>query len=494
MLSGATGRDTWQGKLPPGTEWNEEAGDLAGVVSLLAASRSEPEACAALEAAARTVAADLRRALPHCPIRGYIGFGPSYAAAYHEIDRARRMGAAVVDAPAAPAEVILAALCENCGQAAAVRQDPDDDGNLRRVCGECAGRRHRDAAGRTTGSGVAVPKAEAVLHDALVKLGHAGPRFPDNSKELAAAAVHETGGAHTQVALIYADGNRVGAFLAKAATAASTLGRPEKEEIVTAIGDATLAALAATVQELFGGRGVLPIIPHMADGDDMMVSVAAPDAWPFARRLLSEFTTQLAARTADWPAEVGGRPTLSAGVLFHHHTHPFSDAVQLAKGRLAAAKESVEGRVSTVDFLDLTADGDTSPNRRAMTLPDLDSRVPLLDRTARIPAAQRATLLGLCREVSEPDELDGAQEEQHSAAGRRPETAAEALARRLVELDATPLLQAIGLGPSASVEQARERLAGRRSAERDELRALLDLARWWPVPTAQAAGTAGAAR
>ena len=120
-----------------------------------------------------------------------------------------------------------------------------------------------------------MPKAEAVLRDALMALGHPQPRFPDNSEELAAAAVSRTGGARTQVALVYADGNRVGAFLAAAAELAVRDGRPRKEEIVTAIGQATVAALADTVRDLFGTRAVLPVIPNVADGDDIMVSTTA---------------------------------------------------------------------------------------------------------------------------------------------------------------------------------------------------------------------------
>jgi hypothetical protein len=491
MLSEATAQDTWKGMLPAGTEWNDEAGDLAGVVSLRAVGGPPEEVREVLAAAAREVAVELRRALPYCPIRGYIGAGPSYAVAYKEIDRARRADSAVVDAAPAPAEVILAMSCQTCLQAGAVEQIRDDDGQDRRVCGECA--RRRSAAGRTTGQGAAVPKAEAVLRDALVELGHPQPRFPDNSQELAAAG--DTSGARTQVALVYADGNRVGAFLARAADLAARHGRPHKDEIVTAIGRATVAALAVTVRDLFGTRDVLPVIAHVADGDDVMVSVPAPDAWPFVRRLLVEFTTQLAAYTASWPPETGrALPSLSAGVVFHHHSHPFSDAVQLAKRRLRSAKERVEGRVSTVDFLDLTADGDQAPARRAMTLPDIDSKAQVLDRVAVLPRAQRATLLGLCREAAEQDQPGVDHRDKILPNGGPAETAAQALARRLVELNAVPLWQAIGLSVPADVTQAQEQMAGPdRVTERAELRAVLDLARWWPPPKGKADPSTGAA-
>jgi hypothetical protein len=491
MLSEATAWERWKGSLPPGTEWNEEAGDLAGVVSLRAVSRQEQEARDALTAAARAVAAELRRALPHCPIRGYTGVGPSYAVAYQQIDHARRTGQVVVDAPPAPAEVILAMPCETCRQAAAVRQIRDDDGQQRRVCGECADR--WSAGGRTTAGGEAAPRAETVLQDALAGISGNRPRFPDNSKELAEAAVNRSGGASTQVALVYADGNRVGAFLAAAASVALTQGRPHKEEIVTAIGRAVVEAVAVTVRDLFGERTVLPILPHVADGDDLMVSVAAADAWPFVRHLLREFTSQLQVLTAGWPAAAtAALPSMSAGMVFHHHTYPFSDAVRMAKAQLRSAKEKAEGRASTVDFLDLTADGDHSHGQRALTLLDLDSRAVLLGQVAGLPRAQRATLVGLCREAAEHD-AGGAAAGAGRPAGPFPETAEEALARRLVELGAVPLWQVIGLGSPVSVERARERLVGpQRQAERSTLRLTLDLARWWPAPDPAADPAAGA--
>ena len=146
-------------------------------------------------------------------------------------------------------------------------------------------------------------------------------------------------------------------------------------------------------------------------------------------------------------------------MLFHHHSHPFSDAVPLARARLRSAKERAEGRVSTVDFLDLTADGYHAP-ARAMTLADLDGMAGALDRVAQLPLAQRAMLLGLCREAAEQDASRGDDRNEVLLNGMPAETAAEALARRLVELHAVPLWQAIGLGVPAGLEQARERLAG----------------------------------
>ncbi|HSV64355.1 MAG TPA: hypothetical protein VLJ59_00415 [Mycobacteriales bacterium] len=485
MLSDATSRDAWKGKLPAGTRWNDEAGDLAGVVSLLAESDSADEAREALVEAARVVAADLRARLPHCPIRGFVGSGTSYARAYAEIDQKRRAGMTEVDAPTPPPELVLAMLCETCLQAPAVRFVRTDDGEPR-VCDECA--RRLSAAGRTTGGGARVPRAEAVLRDKLVALGHPAPRFPDTSNELAEAALWKVDDVPSQVALIYVDGNRVGAFLEKAAKAAATIGRPAKEKIVTAIGEATTDALATTVHTLFESRDILPVMPHLADGDDLMVSVAAPDAWPFVHLLLDEFSRQLAMHTQDWPQEVrNDLPTVSAGVVFHHRSHPFSDAVHLVKDRLRAAKEAVEGRAATVDFLDLTADGGASPESRARTLVDLDADAALLGRIAQVPAAQRATLVGLCRQAAADDAAEDAALVAGRALSERPagaESAAEALARRLVELGAVPLWKVIGLRSGADAELVRDRLVGRdHRADRGKLRAMLDMARWWPAAT-----------
>jgi hypothetical protein len=488
MLSDATAEDQWRANLPPGTEWNDEAGDLAGVVSLRATDELDEQAARSrLREAAAVVVAELRRKLPHCQFESFIGGGPTYAHAYQQISVARRRGEDVVNAPAAPSELMLAMLCKTCLQAPAAAGltvtwpggSPTDQ-----VCPECKERFKVATAGRTTGSGPAVPRAEAWLRDALAGPGYlVSARFPDDFDQLADAAVSGAAGdAQTQVALIYADGNRVGAFLEKAANAAvKKPGKPERADIVTAISHATRAALTISVYELFHGRDPWPIMPHLADGDDLMVSVAASDAWPFVRRFLREFSTQLEQQTKDWPAEVRRhQPTVSAGVVFHHQTHPFSDVVRLAKEHLDRAKQQFRGKEAAVAFLDLTADGGIATDRLPRSLADLDAQADLLDRIAGLSNSNRAMLLGLCRHAAQAEQVE--QPGQPAGLAGRREPATQTLARRMIELDTTPLLELLGT-PEARPDLKQVLDAIRAEGNLPKLRMALDTARWWPEPT-----------
>src|SRR5262249_44803202 len=149
LLAEATARDEWA-ELPPGVRWNDEAGELDGVVSLVVDDTvTDPERCAA--EAARGVARRLQAGMPDGPVRAATGTGDGYAAAFEEMERARRDGRLLVDVPPAPPEVILAKPCDQCLSAAAVR-----DGikiiateRAKSLCPDCHAR--FEAAGGTKG-------------------------------------------------------------------------------------------------------------------------------------------------------------------------------------------------------------------------------------------------------------------------------------------------------------------------------------------------------
>src|SRR5579859_522673 len=98
MLSLATGRAAWPDeKLPAGTRWNDQAGDLDGVVSLVIdGDVPEPAVAGTLETAARQVAAVLRAELPYCHIQAVAGSSDSYATAFGQLEQARSDGAFLV--------------------------------------------------------------------------------------------------------------------------------------------------------------------------------------------------------------------------------------------------------------------------------------------------------------------------------------------------------------------------------------------------------------
>jgi len=484
MLSGATSYERWKDRLPVGTEWNDQAGDLAGVVSLVATAGQDVEnAHAALAEAATLVAAELRDALPWCPVQAVAGSGHSYARAYAEIDARRRRGDFTLDAPAAPAEVILAKPCDCCREAPASDTATwPGEGTEKDVCEECRTRVGVVTAGRTTARRVRnSPRAEQRLHQILVNQHRLSPGFPDDFSQLAALRPPDRYDTTTQIALVYADGNRVGSFLEKAATSAIDTGIPAKSDIVGVIDGATIGALADAVQSIHRGAGVVPVLAHVVDGDDIMVSVAAPDAWPFVCSLLRRFAERVerATRRDGWPEELrAALPSLSAGVVFHHQTHPFSDVVRLTKQRLRTAKVAYRGEHPAVDFLDLTADGGHAVDRVPLLLADLDGLADTLGRIAAAPQSHRATLVTLLREIAD-DSLSAGRVEGG-------ETAVDSLARRIVDIGNPGLLDLVSPG-DPSVTGVHDRLRNDPGLRAD-LRRALDLARWWP-----ALATAGSA-
>jgi len=470
LLTEATARDAWD-ELPPGMRWNDEAGEVDGVVALVVAdSVAEADAGGCIEAAARAVALRMRATMPYCPVQAVTGSGDSYAAAYEGMEQARRDGRFLVDSPPTPAEVILAKPCDQCRSAAAVRpgitiiaSEPKQA-----LCLDCHAR--FEAAGGTSGDLLRrSPLPERRMKEALSAAGMQVKGFPDNFKAMAAAGQQDQDDTASQLALIYADGNKVGAFLNGAAKAARRGGRLAKAEIVPALDQATLGTLADAIIDRFKDWPRPPVLANLAGGDDLLVSVPAADAWMFVRTLLESFGRHIDVATRGWPGPVRDQlPSLSAGLVFHHLTAPFSDVVRIAEDQLVAAKRARRGAEPTVAFLDLTADGGHQPpGREPLTLADLTANTGLLEQIEQIPKSRRETLVALHRQAVETS-ADG---------GADAETPGEEFIRRVTDLDNKPLWEAVA-GPGAGPDDARKALTERPGALND-LRRLLDVARYW---------------
>jgi hypothetical protein len=471
LLAEATARDAW-GDLPRGMRWNEEAGELDGVVTLVM-DDSVPEADAAqfLEAAARTVAARMRAEMPYCPVQAVAGSGDSYAAAYETMEQARRDGSLLIDSPPPPQELVLAKPCDQCRAASAVQPKVKIIAGEREqdLCLDCHAR--FEAAGGTRGDRPRrSPLPERRMREALSRAGMEVTGFSDDFKAMAAAGQHVLDDTASQLALIYADGNKVGAFLSEAAESARRDGRPAKAEIVPALDQATLGALASAVVDRFAGWSRPAVLANLAGGDDLLVSVPAIDAWQFVRVLLEAFGRHIDAATRSWPQQVRAQlPSLSAGLVFHHQSAPFSDVVRLAAGQLRAAKTARRGTGPAVAFLDLTADGGNQPRgRQPLTLDYLSANARLLEQIEQIPKSRRETLVALHRQATET----GAS--PHAGTS---ETPGEEFIRRLTDLDNKPLWEAAA-GKDADAADARKALTGRPETL-DDLRRLLDVARYW---------------
>jgi hypothetical protein len=466
LLTEATARGAWEASPPAGTTWNDEAGDVGGVVSLVITDDiAEPDVRVCAAAAASYVARSMRERMPHCFVQAVTGTGDSYVSAYPQMEQARRDGRFVVDAPPAPAEVILAKPCDQCRSAAAThKQVPDIASEKPRdLCADC--RNRLDAAGRTSADKPDKwPIPEQRLKDALEADGATVTGFSRTFAEMASAGQREQDNAATQLALIYADGNRVGGFLSKAAALASPGGKLRKTEIVKAIDDATVGALADAVAERFAGNPEPPVLVNLAGGDDILVSVPAADAWTFTCTLLSAFGRRIR-EAGNWPDSIRRElPTLSAGLVFHHTKDPFSDVVRLAEDQLNDAKKAGRGLEAMVSFLDLTADGGHAPpERHPLRLAYLEKHADDLARIEQIPKSRIATLQSLYRQGAPED-----------------------VTRLFTDRDNQPLWDVL-VGPGATPEQVRKFLAEERSDRHGELRRLLDLARNWIAQPAEAA-------
>ncbi len=511
--------------LPHGLEWNEETGAISGVASVRYPGTAEETGGHQTAAAVATVLANhVRRQAPSIPVQASWGVGPSYLEAYEDMRRRDVAEPALIRQPLVGCESPTTRPCDLCQVAPATHADValPPKGKAQQLCEDCHARvvspaftENVDLVGPTPGFSSArdhiyLPRSQRDLHRHL-SAGLTCPlgRFPADFAELARVYL-SADDAETHLACLYGDGNRVGAMLAayaKSVTAPSEPGRNgaggavPKSEVVIRLDRATKGAIlhaTATVlpwraQTIEGKLTAPPVIVHLADGDDILVSVPAPYAWPFVRALTGSFdaaTAELAEMIT--PAPDGDRdeprlpgqtpiaPSLSVGMVFHHQNEPFADVVARAGTMLKHAKRDVRGRGASVRFLDMTADGPAPIGSRVtLTMADIEAQCHELDALAAVPASQRANLVTLLRAVEQGDAPRGVR--SRSGGDAPPETPEQTLVRRVLTMG-TPAVTRIVAGPDATDGSVRTALLGN-STVRSRLRTALDIARWWPVPT-----------
>jgi len=342
MLTRATSERQWAGFppqhpawMPDGAHWNQEAGDVDGVVNLVIDDDVDPATVA------REVVKRLRMELPSVTLEASWARAADYATAYGEMRRQRDEGGGIISLPLV-AELSVARPCEKCRQDPAVKEILIVADERAWVCLDCE--RRYDKAGTMS-------RPPDSLARALADVADPPPRLPENMRELARVGEMKRGpetfraGAakgepeSTRVALIYADGDNVGTLHAVAAD------YPEvgNNEIAAAIDTATRVAFAAAADwtrvDGANGNREVGLIPHIVGGDDLVVSVAARFAWRFLITYLNKFRETMSAQAAAWPMDLQSiSPTVSAGIVFHHNTHPLSDAIQLAESAMDVAK------------------------------------------------------------------------------------------------------------------------------------------------------------
>jgi hypothetical protein len=463
------------GKSPVPVRRNDEAAEIDGVIAVIlepadggGRQASDPDDVASL--VAERIAAWMCRVLPGLRLEAYVASGPDYVTARSGQQRLMP----VFEWLPAQLEYPPTALCQECGQDAAVvdiRVVHDD----LRVCVDCRARRtwtDRGGIGPTRHPAVVYRKStdvgtftvEARLLEALGQ-----DRAVDDFGHLASLSSRRR---QNHLATLAADGNALGAFFAAAqrriATPMEDTAHPVvKVELLRRLSQTvttnTWAALLAATRSVFDPNtdDRLPVIPHIAGGDDLLVSVTADRTWRFVRTLLREFggtstTSPLATAAAELEL---APPTLSVGVVISEASLPFGQQVTLSTELLEQAKAAVAGADFSVAWLDTTWDG-TRPvvGRRPLTLDELEAWAPAVERLAMLPQSARH---GLLREMDTGDESYAHQRLRSRLRRQEPEV-----------VDAVrAFLDCAGDNLLAADVQAGECLR--------VLRAGLSLARWW---------------
>jgi hypothetical protein len=357
------------------TGWkrNEEAGDIDGVVSLVNENPYVDEA--QVVRAANLVMALLRRKLPHAEFEAFASQQPDnpYLVAYRHMhaDQPVSVGLPFTNdyPPLLP--------CDGCGRTPVVsyvmpptHQNSREANRPQRLCADCnarepeAGREHELSEG-------AVPSISFSLEDHLLELinnkieeecaGRSRVRAADNFSDLADR--QEKGNRRNHLATVFIDGDNIGGLLARL-----DADNPESQSVVKKLAETTKQALLKATWAVTKDRAydVLPVIPHVLGGDDVLATVLATEAWAFTRVFLEEFERE--AKTRLPSEDQHAKPfqvTASAAIVFAHNNYPFSSQVDVAEEVLSAAKKSGQKSryldqgalsTSTIGWVDLTRD------------------------------------------------------------------------------------------------------------------------------------------
>ena len=344
-----------------GWQRNEEAGDIAGVVSIVNQDSIDGDNChRVIELLARY----LREKLPNAELEAYyITSESSYLESYEAM---RVNGPCLV---ALPLENDYPGLlhCDECGATPVVRMEifPDPDNQQqseeRRMCSDCSKReddygRVRELIERKKDPIAPTFLVEGKLQQEITQhRNKPGTELVDVAKSFSHLADLQQGADRANhLATIWIDGDAIGEKFKHIATT-------ERAGAVDKLSCATERALmeAAKSIDLDESTGKakhleVPVIPHVLGGDDVLVTLLATEAWKFVLEFLKVFETETASLIPG--------TTASAAIVFARQSFPFAAQLDRAEELLAKTKRKAVAvrrkpdalQTSFVGWVDLT--------------------------------------------------------------------------------------------------------------------------------------------
>ena len=348
-LTTRTSRDHLRGRLPEGLRPSDEVPDIAGVVVL---ESDESVADDVVYAALKVVA----EGLPGLEWNAWVYEADSYVEAYQATGGGQRCTRIRHRVPSARRLPMLAE-CDGCHEESAevlvaVPEGKDSYGS------DCVVRREAFKEWKDTLKPREDGVAEPEMFEHLTKIEEPG----ENAHPVRAMGRRD---ADNHLALILADGNRMGDFFKKVAQ----LKDPQAHKALSkALDDATRKA-AERAREAVIAKMVnpkfCPDVLHYIGGDDVMASVAGRFAWLWAVTLAEAFETEFQSRVDEVCGtnqkfkevkEAVKRASLGVGIVFTHYKAPFAGARELAEEMEKIAKKKGKGEKSYIAWADTTAD------------------------------------------------------------------------------------------------------------------------------------------
>ncbi|WP_278692858.1 Cas10/Cmr2 second palm domain-containing protein [Arachnia propionica] len=348
-LTTRTSRDHLSSRLPEELRLSDEAPDIAGVVVL---ESDEPVTDDVVNAALMVVA----QGLPGLEWNAWVQEAASYVETYQATGGGQRCTRVRHRVPSARRLPMLTE-CEGCHEESAecAVDLPDGKGSYG---ADCVVRREAFEQWKDTLKPREDSVAEPEMFEHLTKIEEPG----EDDHPVRAMGRRD---ADNHLALILADGNRMGDFFKKVAQ----LKNPQAHKALSkALDDATQEAAERAREDVIAkmvNPKFCPDVLHYIGGDDVMASVAGRFAWLWAVTLAKAFETEFQSRVKHFCEQnprcgdlnvAASRASLGVGMVFTHYKAPFAGARELAEEMEKIAKKTGKGEKSYIAWADTTAD------------------------------------------------------------------------------------------------------------------------------------------